>query len=59
MDGVSCCDHYQWVIFHILVSNLTIAEMNAYLSQPVKYLLKNGFLLRRKLWKLAEKVTIL
>lgn len=59
MGDVSCCDHYQRVIFHILVSNLTIAEMNTYVSQPVKYLLKDGFLLRRKLWKLAEKVTIL
>lgn len=58
MGDVSC-DHCQWVIFHILVSNLMIADMNAYISQPVKYLLEDGFLLRRKLWKLAEKVTIL
>lgn len=59
MGDVSRCDHCQWVIFHILVSNPTIADMNAYISQPVKYLLEDGFLLRRKLWKLAEKVTIL
>lgn len=41
--GDIACDHYQWLVFHILVSNPTIAEMNTYISGPVKYLLKGAF----------------
>lgn len=56
---VSGCDHHQWIVSRILVSNLTVTDMTHSILQPVKYPLKDGFLLSRKLWKLPEKFGIL